>query len=585
MAIFWLGGHKQFLEEASVRHVYKFVSNLQKQIEVKAFSSDYAHQILCYGDYLLAFFSVPIGQETLLNEKIEFLSKLIEHCNSFSDKTVRNIFQKKSLGRLLICYSTKGGIMLRKEDWDLEACRKALDLSLQINGENTSTTVHCYMSIGCAEYAEKNYLSALDNIKKALDIMLPLCYEPDDFSLLGGIYFRKVVTHFQLGDIDLAVPSLQEALNMLRRGHLINEENEILAKLLFCLGLSQLYSRNLDAALETLERCLQVQLKLFKEKRVTALEIIECHQAVAHAHFLLNDRAKCKMYLEFALNIINTECTCKQLEKQFMLAKIYTSFIHFEIDENLYVDLLDGSLRSLHVVKEDEKQSLLIFYLTVASKQFKSGKHQSGIASLQRALEFDLDVSLRVTVEERENMVFDYVKMFKTLFKIAEPEFFIKVIDRALQLAETLPKHIQFPLLFHCYYCKGAAYIQMREFVFAIQLFEYTLTKLCEAASDKFLELKCRLGIAVAHYYEGKYKDALTSQYEALSIIKDLYPDGSEDEAESFHTVALIAQKLKTKKLIVSNLRLSYKMYSKVLGQNHPKTQASYLEYVRALMK
>ena len=219
-----------FLEEASVRHVYKFVSNLQKQIEVKAFSSDYAHQI-CYGDYLLAFFSVAIGQETLLSEKIEFLSKIIEHCNSFSDKTVRNMFQRKSLGRLLICYSTKGGVMLSRKGWNLEACRKALDLSLQINGENTTrSTVKCYISISCAEYAEENYPSALDNIKKALDIMLPLCYEPDDFSLLGEIYFCKGMTYFQLGDIDLAIPSLQESLNMLRRGHLINEENEILGK-------------------------------------------------------------------------------------------------------------------------------------------------------------------------------------------------------------------------------------------------------------------------------------------------------------------------------------------------------------------
>ena len=81
--------------------------------------------------------------------------------------------------------------MLSKEGWNLEACCKALDLSLQINGENAKSTVQCYMSFGCAEYAEKNNPSALDTIKKALDIMLPLCYEPDDFSLLGNLFLQR----------------------------------------------------------------------------------------------------------------------------------------------------------------------------------------------------------------------------------------------------------------------------------------------------------------------------------------------------------------------------------------------------------
>ena len=123
----------------------------------------------------------------------------------------------------------------------------------------------------------------------------------------------------------------------------------------------------------------------------------------------------------------------------------------------------------------------------------------------------------------------------------------------------------------------------MQEFASAIQFLEHALTKLSEKANDKFIEFQCQQQIAFAYYNEGRYKDALTSQYEALSFTKDIYPDGSEKKGESFHIAAVIAEKLGNKKLMVSNLRLRYKMYSKVLGQNHPKTQESYLEYVRGL--
>ena len=264
---------------------------------------------------------------------------------------------------------------------------------------------------------------------------------------------------------------------------------------------------------------------------------------------------------------------------------IYRKFIELKIHVNFYVELLERDLRSLNVVEVDEKPFLPIFYLTVASKQLESGKHEAGFASLLAALDIELDVSLQADPAVRQDTVLCYLEMLDGLIKIKKSKFHMKIINRALQFAESLPEHLQSSSLFCCYCWKGIVHNRMQEFASAIQFLEHALTKHSEKANDKFIEFQCQQQIAFAYYNEGRYKDALTSQYEALSITKDIYPDGSEKEAESFNIAAVIAEKLGNKKLMVSNLRLRCKMYSKVLGQNHPKTQASYLEYVRGLMK
>ena len=78
--------------------------------------------------------------------------------------------------------------------------------------------------------------------------------------------------------------------------------------------------------------------------------------------------------------------------------------------------------------------------------------------------------------------------------------------------------------------------------------------------------------VALAYYHEGRHEDALASLYEVMSLIKDLDPGESEDQADLFVRVATVAQQLGNRKLTISNLRFAYKMYLNVLGQDHPIT-------------
>jgi tetratricopeptide (TPR) repeat protein len=128
----------------------------------------------------------------------------------------------------------------------------------------------------------------------------------------------------------------------------------------------------------------------------------------------------------------------------------------------------------------------------------------------------------------------------------------------------------------------------MREYITAIDSLKHALLrlpKISHESCNKFEEFECHCAIATAYFYVGSYKDALTSFYDALSVIKGDFPEGSVDEAQVYLHIAKVAQKMKNKTLEVSNLRLAYKMYSKVLGEKHSQTEGTYIAYARALIQ
>ena len=484
--------------------------------------------------------------------------------------------------RLLFCFSMKGHLT-DKKDQSIEAWRKALDLLLQKFGEQHEDTAACYYQIGKVEYTVGNYSSSLDALDKALNIRSALNLERDKeyFESVGEIYFQIGITHDGLGNYKLAISSFETALDYLIMKAKISEESKIIAGVLTWLGLSQAAFRDLTSALATFIRALHIKLKLFSQKVIGYREIVECYKALACMHHMLDNNTEKQKCLDEALAIVNgPECEEMCL---FDKCRIYHLFILMGKEVSLSVELLHRGLRSLHVVRDDEKSYLPLFHLTVALKQLESGKHEAGIASLQAALDIELDALLQADPEVRKSTVSCFLEIPNVLVKEHKTKFCMKIINRALQLAESLPKHVQSSFLFRCYFQKGAFHKEMREYVSAINFFQRALTKFSKEANDKLLELQCQLDIGFSYLMEGRYKNALTSHYKALSLIKDLYPDGSEEEAMCFHKLASTARQLKNRKLVVTNLRLAYKMYSKVLGQNHTKTEAVYSEYVFAL--
>ena len=337
---------------------------------------------------------------------------------------------------------------------------------------------------------------------------------------------------------------------------------------------------DMTSALATAKRALDIRIKLFSEKCIHYLEVVQSYQNVGNVHAMLNNHTETVKCLEEALKVLNS----REYDEECLFHKclIYLELIRLNINKNFYVELLDRSLRSLHAVKENNPH-LPIFYLTVGSKQLNSGKLKNGIASLQAALDIGLDISFRADPVLLKSTVSCYIEMLGSLVQLGKSKFYTEVIKRVLKLTESRPEHMQSSLLCHYYLWQAAILTEKPEYVSAIQFYDDALTKFCKAGNI-WGEYACRAGIALTYQYEGRYKDALTSLYGAIPIIRNLDPGGSETQAQLFHMVASIAQQLGNRKLTINNLRLAYKMYSKVLEGNHPKTEESYLEYVNALM-
>jgi tetratricopeptide (TPR) repeat protein len=308
-------------------------------------------------------------------------------------------------------------------------------------------------------------------------------------------------------------------------------------------------------------------------------KVLHCYYLIAKVHDHLGDHIKNVNVLKTAFNLSvdrNNE------EAQFCIC---LELLDKEVDENFYIDWLNNAVR---LIKEKVKGPFLaIMHLKLATRHLKSGKHKDGLASLQEAFDIKLDNTMVCDVVIRESTVACYVEVAMNLLLTGKCKLAKKAVDRATKIAESLPEFIQHFSVFLCYVLTGRILNEMQEYDAAIDSLGHALLqhpKLSHDVIDKSAELECRLELAKAYWFKESYEKALTSHYDALSVVKDISPEGSEVEGDLYLAVAGIAAKMKNKTLVVNNLRLAYKMYSKILGRNHPTTEQCYIEYARALI-
>ena len=228
-----------------------------------------------------------------------------------------------------------------------------------------------------------------------------------------------------------------------------------------------------------------------------------------------------------------------------------------------------------------------VLSVVVSDCNLHSGKYESGIALLCDALEVKLNVVLELDDTLLYAMVFSYSSIYESLISEGKSKLAQKVADRALQISESQAKFKQPCWIFHSGFWKGRRHYKYKNYAAAIESLEcavQNITGLHELKCDEILEYQCRRLLAKVYTHEGRYEDALHSLYEALPLVRNIFPKGSQREAEILLSVGSIARKLKNRKLVINNFRLAYKMFSEVLGENHPQTQECYLTYIQALM-
>ena len=571
-----------FHTDDTKRLISNTVSGIEERLGMQECSSYYLYNIHCYADSVIACLNVKVGEKALFTERIEFLSRSRDEleldCGFQTKDSLLDTFGGWS-ERLLNMYTLKGTFTNRK-DLVIKDCKKALDLSLQHKGEQHKRTAECYFSVGLAERANENYSSALTAFDEAIDIVSGISSLDDDSQFLTKVYIEQGKTHELLRDFKMAIASFEKALQVISSD--TNQGSEKFAEVLDLLGWAQCHSMELTSALVTFQRSLDIKLKLFSEKSLPSHSVTFSHLNLVYVYHRLGKHAERQKCFENALHM-NTGC---ESESVLVNCVIYQSLLIFEVAST---DLASTEFltRCFSVLKTSYLEIFPYICLTVAHKQLQSKQYESGVISVKKALDIALDILLDMESERLLNILRLYLLVLDDLVKIGKCELASEVADRALQISKSFAESRQARWIFRFYYWKGRIHIEKQEYIAVIKHLEYATQLIPELSGqddDKSLELSCQWELSLAYNHEGRFEDALGSLYKVLSIVQKNCPKGSEQEAKLFNMAAQAAQKLKNKKLALNNFRLSYKMYSKVLGENHPSTQISYLTYARALM-
>ena len=552
---------EKFCTKKTQRYICNRVYCNQQWQQMQLYSSNYFHQICCYADFLIACLLINTGQDALLDETITFLENSRGNSHAQRDSVQRIDMLSE---RLISMYIMKGTLTNRKS-MNVEACRKALDLSLQQYGKRIETA-QCYFNLGLAENTNSNPSSALNAFDQAISIMLGVSREHNDFEFWGDVYAEQGKTYQRMYKYRLAVESFKVALEMMEKTKL-NLESKPVADILFMLGMAQVYCKDYTSALLTLERSLKIKSKLFSEKLISSDDVSSNYLVVGNVYHVLGKNDECKKYFENALKMNSTGQgkVSNALQCLFSASRLFDDV---DVDFGL----------NFSAIKSDFPEYFPSLFVMLAHINLRSGQYESGIALLRDALAVALNVLLELDEDCLYTMVFYYPFIYKTLVAIGKSEF---------RISESQFKLKQVRWVFHSYFWKGQIHIKNKKYAAAIESLECAIqnvTGIHRLDKDKVVEHQCRYLLAEAYTHVGRYEDALHSLYQVLSMVRKMFPEGSTREAQLLRSVGSIAQKMKNRKLVVNNFRLAYKMYSKVLGENHAQTQACYLNYILALM-
>ena len=573
---------QKFLPAEVKRYICNSVFEQQQQKEAKeCCSPGYFNQVIVYGDYVVAWLSDKTGQEMILNEKIEFLKKsLIGYQDSvdatgktFLSMSKQNAKTAAYLAERLLFFHELKIALTNDKDSNIEACRNALDSSLKHFGKQHQQTAKCYHKIGLAEYNLENYDSALSAFDHALQIMTDAGPGPDVFHILSDIYHEKGKTCERLGEFEKAISCFDEALT-LHKKNTANEESEEIAAILFSVATLHYEHHDYTTALVTLKQVLRMRVKLFSEKRCRYGDLVSTYFCLGNLNLRCGNDTEANNCFEEALTILQSSMHGKYESEDIMIEKciLYVQVLHCRVDKNFNTEVLD---RHVSLIKKRVIWFLPILYLTVGFNQLESKKLEAGLKFIQNALDLDLDTMQQAPAVIRRMTVMTCNKVFFTLSKIEKYKLARRIIDRALQIAQSLPNFERPGIIRDCSFLRGCICMNEKDYSSAIKSLQDTLRHL--SATSEVIgntpEFPVRWSLAVAHEHQGNYKDAL---HELFLILKNCLVEEDENKAEIYFFIARMWNKVKNNSLALRNLQLAYDICLKVLGKDHPKTRQCY---------
>ena len=143
----------------------------------------------------------------------------------------------------------------------LEAYQRALDIRLKVFGETHQKTADSYEGLGFVQEKMNNFTSALESFKRALSIRLKLNGENHESTV--NIYNNIGNAYRGVNDLKSALESYQRALDI--NVNLYGENHPKKFDILHNIGIIQMKTKNFTSALELFQSSLNVKLEFFEE--------------------------------------------------------------------------------------------------------------------------------------------------------------------------------------------------------------------------------------------------------------------------------------------------------------------------------
>ena len=332
-----------------------------------------------------------------------------------SGKSFVYYVHKKALAK---CYEDLGNLHSRKKSGRdaLKAQQRALELSIELVGEEHASTAGIYQNLATAHYLLGEFQTARSFEERALDIYLKLFGK--EHARIANCYHNLSITQYSLKDFNAALDSAQHALKIRRK--LFGEEHASIAGCYHNLSMTQHSLEKFDAALDSVQCALKIRLNLFGEEHAS---IADCRHSLSIIHYSLEDFNAALDSEHQALNIrlkLYGEEHASTAHSYGEVGAIYS----LVKDRKAAIDYTQHALNIYLRLFGEEHASTAESYYILGINQHLLGDFNAALSSFQHAH----DIRLKLFGEG--HAVTGYVSLCATQFLLGD---FIAAVESAQQ--------------------------------------------------------------------------------------------------------------------------------------------------------
>ena len=432
-------------------------------------------------------------------------------------KSIETLPQHVHQEALLKSYLDHGRTLNEMQNYSeaLQSEQRALDISVNLFGEEHSDTAVSYYSLGVTQQELGDFTSSLQSHQRALDIRVKLFGEEHADTALS--YYSLGVTQHELGDFTSSLQSHQRALNI--RVKLFGEEHSDTARSYYSLGVTQHELGDFTSSLQSHQRALNIRVKLFGEE----------HSDTARSYYSLG-------------------------VTQHELGDFTSSLQSHQRALNIRVKLFG-----------EEHSDTARSYYSLGVTQRKLGDFTSALQSKQRAL----DIRVKLCGEEHSETAQSYYSLGVTQRKLGDYTSALQSHQRALDIRVKLfgEEHSDTAL---SYYSLGVTQHELGDFTSSLQSHQRALNIRVKLFGEEHSDTaRSYYSLGVTQHELGDFTSSLQSHQRALNIRVKLFGEEHSDTAQSYYSLGVTQHELGDFTSSLQSHQRALNIRVKLFGEEH----------------